>query len=53
MLTSGLVYGDLYSNWDPKSQSETQQVLAFITSFGFIVTFLTIYHYLSHMAGIT
>ena len=46
-------YGDLYSDWDPKSRSEAQQIVASITSFGFIVTFMTVYQYLSHLAGIT
>ncbi len=46
-------YGDIYSDWDAKSRSEAQQIAASITSFGFIVTFLTVYKYLSHLAGIT
>ena len=36
-------YGDLYCDWNPKSQSEAQQIAASITSFGFIVTFMTVY----------
>ena len=47
------MYGDLYSDWDPKSRSEAQQIVTSITSFGFIVTFMTVYQYLSHLAGIT
>ena len=32
---------------------EAQLVVASITSFGFIVTFMSLYQYLSHLAGIT
>lgn len=46
-------YGDTYADWDPTSRSDVQQILASITSFEFIVVFLTIYQYLSHLAGIT
>ena len=46
-------YGDLYSDWDPASRSEAQQVLVSITSFEFIMVFLVIYQHLSHLAGIT
>ena len=46
-------YGDTYADWDATSRSDAQQVLGGITSFEFIVVFLTIYQYLSHLAGIT
>ena len=46
-------YGDLYADWDPASRSEAQQILSSITSFEFIVVFLIVYQYLSHVAGIT
>ena len=46
-------YGDLYADWDPPNHTEAQQIVASITSFSFIVGFLTVYQYLSHLAGIT
>lgn len=46
-------YGDIFADWDPASRSDAQQILASITSFEFIVVFLTIYQYLSHLSGIT
>ena len=46
-------YGDTYADWDTASRSDAQQVLASITSFEFIVVFLTVYQYLSYLAGIT
>ena len=46
-------YGDTYADWDPASRSDAQQVLASITSFEFIVVFLTVYQFMSHLAGIT
>ena len=46
-------YGDTYADWDPSSRSDAQQILASITSFEFIVVFMTMYQYLSHLAGIT
>ena len=46
-------YGDTYADWDATSCSDAQQVLAGITSFEFIVVFLTIYQYLSHLTGVT
>ena len=45
-------YGDLYADWDPASRSDVQQSLASITKFEFIVVFLSMYQYLSHIAGI-
>ena len=41
------------ASWDPKSRSDAASLLTSLTSFDFIVTFLTIYHLLSHLAGIT
>jgi len=46
-------YGDTYADWDPASRSDAQQILASITSFEFIVVFLTVYQFMSHLAGIT
>ncbi len=46
-------YGDTYADWDPASRSDAQPILASITSFEFIVVFMTTYQYLSHLAGIT
>jgi len=45
--------GNTYADWDTASRSDTQQLLANITSFEFIIVFLTVYQYLSHLAGIT
>jgi len=36
-------YGTTYSDWDTTSRSDAQQLLAGITSFEFIVVFLTVY----------
>ena len=46
-------YGDMYADWDPANRNEAQQMLASITSFEFIVVFMTMYQYLAHLAGIT
>ena len=46
-------YGDLYSDWDVHNRSEAQQILASITTFDFIIVFMSIYQYLSHLSGIT
>ena len=46
-------YGDKYADWDTSNRTEAQQILASITSFGFIIGFLSLYQYLSHLAGIT
>ena len=46
-------YGRLYADWESATRSDAQQVLGSITSFEFIVVFLSIYQYLSHLAGIT
>ena len=45
-------YGELYSDWDAKVRTEAQHVVASITSFGFIVTFVSVYQYLSYLSGI-
>ena len=44
-------HGDL--NSDTANRSEAQQILASITSFDFIVVFMVVYQYLSHLSGIT
>ena len=46
-------YGETYADWDSASRSDAQQILASITSFEFIVVFLMVYQFLSHLAGIT
>ena len=46
-------YGRLYADWDSASRSDAQQVLGSITSFEFIIVFVSIYQHLSHLAGIT
>ena len=46
-------YGNTFGDWDTSSRSDAQQTLASITTFEFITVFLTIYQYLSHLAGIT
>ena len=46
-------FGALYGDWDCANRSEAQQILANITALDFIVVFLLMYQYLSHMAGIT
>ena len=49
-------HGDLYSDWmgwDTASRSEAQQMLASITRFDFLVIFMMIHQYLSHLSGIT
>ena len=46
-------YGDTYADWDPTSSRDAQQILASITSFEFIVAFVTIHQYWSHIAGTT
>lgn len=41
------------SDWCPKTRSEAGGLLRAITTFDFIVTFLTMYNLLSHLEGIT
>lgn len=45
--------GDKFADWDSGSHSDAQQILASITSFKFIVVFVTMYQFVSHLAGIT
>jgi hypothetical protein len=44
---------DDFKDWATSDASEAQAILASITSFEFIVTFLIVYQYLSHLSGIT
>ena len=46
-------YGETYLDWEPKVRSEAQQIVTSITSFSFIVTFIAVYQYLSHLSGTT
>ena len=46
-------YGNTFADWDSANRSDAQQILASVTSFEFIVIFMTLYWYLSHLAGIT
>ena len=46
-------YGATYADWDYAGRNEAQQILASVTSFQFVVVFVTIYQYLSHLSGIT
>ena len=39
--------------WDPRNKGEAQQILASITGSTFIFGFMCVYHYLSHLSGIT
>ena len=39
--------------WDPESRTKATSMLYSITDFEFIVTFVTVYHFLSHLAGIS
>ena len=39
--------------WDPESRTKATSMLYSITDFEFIVTFVTVYHFLSRLAGIT
>ena len=41
------------ATWDPESKSKANSLLNSITDFEFIVVFLIIYQFLSHLAGIT
>lgn len=45
---------EMYRNgWDSHSKSEAQSLLHSLATFDFIITFLTVYHFLSHLASIT
>lgn len=46
-------YGATYADWDYASRNEAQQILATVTSFQFVVVFMTMYQYFSHPSGIT
>ena len=43
----------MWADWDPKSKSEASSLLAGITSFSFLVTFLTVYKFLANLDGVT
>lgn len=47
--------GDSYQDeaWDSKRKTDAGSILSYLTSFEFIVTFLVMYEFLSHLAGIT
>ena len=45
--------GKYATDWDYKSKQEASSLLASITSFDFIITFLTVYRMLSHLEDIT
>ena len=45
-------YGATYAEWDYAGRNEAQQILASVTSFQYVVVFVTIYQYLSHLSGI-
>ena len=40
-------YGDTFADWDSASRSVAQQILASITSFEFIIDFLTVYQFVT------
>lgn len=44
---------DVTTGWDGKYKSEAYGLLSGLQNFGFILTFLTVYQVLSHLAGIT
>jgi hypothetical protein len=46
-------YGSLYAGWGTRNCAEAHQMMAGITSFTFIIGFMTVYQYLSHLAAIT
>ena len=46
-------YGELYGDWEAKVRSDAKQIAVSITSFNFLVVFLSLYQYLSHLSGIT
>ena len=43
----------VFSDWGTDNRSSAQQILSSITNFEFIVVFLLVYQYLSHLSGIT
>jgi hypothetical protein len=44
---------DVTSGWEAKYKAEVNSLLNAITNFEFIVVFLTVYNFLSHLEGIT
>ena len=44
---------DVTTGWEGKYKAEANGLLGGIKNFGFIITFLTMYQFLSHLAGIT
>ena len=46
-------YGATYADWDYAGRNEAQQILASVTSYQFVLVFVTIYQYLSHLSCIT
>lgn len=57
-IALGLHRSDLSENysaatWDPDSRTTANSLLHAVTTFEFIIGFLIIYHYLSHLAGIS
>ncbi|XP_041362805.1 52 kDa repressor of the inhibitor of the protein kinase-like [Gigantopelta aegis] len=46
-------FAELYWDWKTQTRSDAQKLLTGITSFGFIIVFLTVYQYLSHLSGLT
>ena len=46
-------YSERFGQWDPANRSEAQQILVAITSSTFLVGFMCVYQYLSHLSGIT
>ena len=47
--------GDKYQDatWDRKSKDDTIALLASLATFDFIVSFLVLYEFLSHLSGVT
>ena len=46
-------YDPEYDDWDSNSHSDAQQLLASIPRFDFIVIFVAMYFYLSHLSAVT
>ena len=43
----------VFNDWGTENRSSAQQILSSITNFEFIVVFLLVYQYLSHLSGVT
>ena len=43
----------MYADWDSKSKTDACSLLHAITDFTFLVTFMLVYKFLSHMQGVT